>query len=55
MDETEVAIIGGGLVGMAIAHGLQRRGRRVTVFDEGDRAFRAARGNFGLIWVQGRA
>ena len=54
MAETEVAVIGGGLVGMAIAYGLQRRGRRVTVFDEGDDAFRASRGNFGLVWVQGK-
>ena len=54
MRRTEYAIVGGGLVGMAIAWGLQRRGRQVTVFDEGDIAFRAARGNFGLVWVQGK-
>lgn len=47
-------MIGGGLVGMAVAYGLQRRGRRVTVFDEGDVAYRASRGNFGLVWVQGK-
>ena len=54
MRRPEYALVGGGLVGMAIAWGLQRRGRRVTVFDEGDIAFRAARGNFGLVWVQGK-
>ncbi len=54
MGETEYAVIGGGLVGMAVAFGLQRAGRRVTVFDEGDVAFRASRGNFGLVWVQGK-
>jgi glycine/D-amino acid oxidase-like deaminating enzyme len=54
MRPTEYAIVGGGLVGMAVAWGLQRRGRQVTVFDEGDIAFRAARGNFGLVWVQGK-
>lgn len=54
MRRTEFAIIGGGLVGMAVAWGLQRQGRQVTVFDEGDLAFRAARGNFGLVWVQGK-
>jgi len=53
-DETDYAVIGGGLVGMAVAWGLARRGQEVTVFDEGDRAFRASRGNFGLIWVQGK-
>ena len=54
MGRTEFAIVGGGLVGMAVAWGLQRQGRQVTVFDEGDLAFRAARGNFGLVWVQGK-
>ncbi len=54
MGETEYAVIGGGLVGLAVAFGLQREGRRVTVFDEGDVAFRASRGNFGLVWVQGK-
>ncbi|HUS53761.1 MAG TPA: FAD-dependent oxidoreductase [Thermohalobaculum sp.] len=54
MREAEYAIIGGGLVGMAIAWGLMRCGRAVSLFDEGDRAFRASRGNFGLIWVQGK-
>jgi glycine/D-amino acid oxidase-like deaminating enzyme len=54
MRETELAVIGGGLAGMAVAWGLARGGRQVTVFDEGDRAFRASRGNFGLVWVQGK-
>jgi glycine/D-amino acid oxidase-like deaminating enzyme len=54
MRPTEYAIVGGGLVGMAVAWGLQRQGRQVTVFDEGDIAFRAARGNFGLVWIQGK-
>jgi len=54
LAQTQYAIIGGGLVGMAIAYGLVRLGKQVTVFDEGDVAFRASRGNFGLIWVQGK-
>ena len=54
MSETDVAVVGGGLVGLAVAYGLQRRGHQVTVFDEDDRALRASRGNFGLIWVQGK-
>lgn len=52
--DTEVAVIGGGLVGMTIGLGLQRLGRQVTILDEGDRAFRASRGNFGLVWVHGK-
>jgi glycine/D-amino acid oxidase-like deaminating enzyme len=54
MGSTEFAVLGGGLVGMAVAYGLARQGRQVTVFDEGDLAYRASRGNFGLIWVQGK-
>ena len=50
----DVAVIGGGLVGTAIAYGLARIGQRVVLFDEGDIAWRASRGNFGLVWVQGK-
>lgn len=53
-QDTEYAIVGGGVVGLAVAYGLARLGRKVTVFDEGDVAFRASRGNFGLVWVQGK-
>jgi glycine/D-amino acid oxidase-like deaminating enzyme len=47
-------VIGGGLVGGSLAYGMARLGSEVTVLDEGDVAFRASRGNFGLIWVQGK-
>ncbi len=50
----DVAVIGGGLVGAAIAFGLRSLGPRLAVLDEGDTAYRAARSNFGLIWVQGK-
>ena len=50
----DAAVIGGGLVGAAIAWGLVRRGLSVTLLDEGDVALRAPRGNFGLVWVQGK-
>ena len=53
-DEAEVAVIGGGLVGLAVALGLQDQGLTVSVIDEGDIALRASRGNFGLVWVQGK-
>lgn len=53
-DTTDVAVIGGGMMGSAVALGLVRRGMRVMILDEGDTAFRAARGNFGLVWVQGK-
>jgi glycine/D-amino acid oxidase-like deaminating enzyme len=54
MNPVDVIVIGGGLVGSAVAYGLSRCGQRVTVVDEGDQALRASRGNFGLVWVQGK-
>ena len=50
----DVAVVGGGLVGAAIAWGLAREGCRVALLDEGDRAVRASRGNFALVWVQSK-
>lgn len=54
LGSVDTIVIGGGVVGMAIAFGLAQAGERVRLFDEGDDAFRAARGNFGLVWVQGK-
>ncbi|HEY5301611.1 MAG TPA: FAD-dependent oxidoreductase [Acetobacteraceae bacterium] len=53
-DTYDVAVIGGGLVGAAIAWGLCRIGARVVVLDEGDVAHRASRGNFALVWLQSK-
>lgn len=53
-DTYDVAVIGGGLVGAAIAWGLCRAGQRVAVLDEGDVAHRASRGNFALVWLQSK-
>lgn len=50
----DALVIGGGLVGSAIGFGMAKRGARVIVLDEGDRAFRAATGNAGLVWYQGK-
>jgi hydrogen cyanide synthase HcnC len=50
----DLIVIGGGLVGGAIAWGAASRGASVAVLDEGDVAYRAARGNFGLVWVQSK-
>ena len=51
----DVAVVGLGLVGAALAWGLARAGQRVVVLDEGDLATRASRANFALVWVQARA
>ena len=54
MREAEVIVIGAGMVGAAAAYGLARRGIRPLVVDGGDLDYRAARGNGGLVWVQGK-
>lgn len=53
-DSAEVVVIGGGVVGSAIAYGLARRGAKPVVLDEGDDAFRASRVNFGLVWLHSK-
>lgn len=50
----DTLVLGGGVVGMSIAYGLARAGESVRVLDGSDDAFRASRGNFGLVWVQGK-
>ncbi|MDS1137640.1 NAD(P)/FAD-dependent oxidoreductase [Nitratireductor indicus] len=52
--DSDLIVIGGGLIGSALAWGAQRKGARVTLLDEGDVAYRASRGNFGLVWLQGK-
>lgn len=55
MNETaECVVIGGGVVGSAIAYGLARRGGKPLVLDEGDGAVRTSRVNFGLVWLLGK-
>ena len=55
MSEHDITVIGGGLVGRgSIGFGLVRKGADVLIVDEGDIALRASRGNFGLVWVQGK-
>ncbi len=53
-EDYDVAVVGGGLVGAATSWGLAREGLRVALLDEGDRAVRASRGNFALVWVQSK-
>ena len=54
MERYDAIVIGGGLVGSAIAYGLVRDGVKTALLDEGDVAYRASRGNFGLVWVQSK-
>ena len=54
MERHDAIVIGGGLVGAAIACGLAEQGLATLLLDEGDIAHRASRGNFGLVWVQSK-
>ena len=49
----DIAIVGGGLVGSALAWGMRALGARLAVLDAND-AHAASQGNFGLVWVQGK-
>lgn len=52
--DSEFIVIGGGIVGAALAYGIAGCGRQVLVLDGEDRDLRAARANFGLVWVQSK-
>jgi len=52
--QQRLTVIGGGLVGSAIAYGACRQGMSVRLLDQGDVALRASRGNFGLVWLSGK-
>jgi len=54
MAAGDIIVIGGGLIGSAIAYGAARIGSAVTLLDQGDTAYRASHGNFGLVWVQSK-
>lgn len=50
----DAIVVGAGVVGSAVAYGLVRHGLRVLVLDGADGDLRAAKANFGLVWVQGK-
>lgn len=52
--EVDVAVVGGGIVGLAIAFGLAGHGLRVAVLDGEGEARPASLANFGLVWVQSK-
>jgi glycine/D-amino acid oxidase-like deaminating enzyme len=52
--EYDVIVAGAGMVGAAIGYGLAGLGRKVLMLDGADTDFRAAKANFGLVWVQGK-
>ena len=50
----DAIVVGGGLVGSAVAYGLRCQGLDTVMIDEGDVAFRASRGNFAVVWTQSK-
>ncbi|CVI64203.1 FAD-binding oxidoreductase (plasmid) [Agrobacterium leguminum] len=52
--DADVIVIGGAVVGAALAYGFAKQGQNVIVLDGEDQDMRAARANFGLVWVQGK-
>jgi glycine/D-amino acid oxidase-like deaminating enzyme len=54
MKHYDIAVVGGGVVGLTSAYGLVQQRVKVALLDESDVAFRASRSNFGLVWFQGK-
>ena len=54
MARADVAVIGGGIVGLAFAYAHAKRGRSVVIFDRNEFAIGASVRNFGLLWPVGQ-
>ncbi len=52
LDQADVVIVGGGIVGLCTAHALRRRGYDVVVVEQRFVAFGASGRNSGCVWLQ---
>jgi len=53
-ENAEVVVVGAGVIGVSLAYGLVKNGAKVILIDKVDNRLTSSRGNFGLVWVQGK-